>query len=736
MKRPVHGATGIARGSVAAMNDTRETVKALAAQLAGAERVTHFRVRQVALPGFARSATSPGKLALITMDNDFDHTKPTTLGFNGLLNLQAALDEVEALAQGGAVVAAGITGRPSIFAAGADLTLIGQVRERAHVRALAEFGHELMGRLHRLGVPSFAFVNGLALGGGLEVALGCDFRTMQDGISVALPETLLGLIPGWGGCYRLPRLIGVAKAVAVIVANPLQQNRMLSARAAHRFGAADAIFGEADFHADSLRWASGVLTGDIVPKRPDIDAITDASAWAATITDARALLRTRTGGFAAAPERALDLLAGAKDATEAEGFAAEDDALTDLVMGEQFRSSIYAFNLLRRGAKKPANAPDMDLARPVTKVGVVGAGLMASQLALLFARLLDVPVVMSDVDEARLGQGLDYVRAEVDELVAGGRLDQAAAAHILGRITGSIHKQAYADAEFVIEAVFEDLKVKRRVLAELEQVVSPECVLATNTSSLSVTAMADHLAHSKRVVGLHFFNPVAVMPLVEVVRAADTDEPTRATAFAVARRLGKTAIGVQDAPPFVVNRLLGRLMSEIGRVVDEGTPMEVADMGVVDLAPMPPFQLIGLVGPVIALHNAESLAHAFGDRFPVPQVLRTVVDTGKPGFYLAPIPGRQPTLDPDLVALVETGAHAATAAEVRGRVLDALADEARRMIDDGVVGAPSDIDLAMIAGAGFSLWNGGLLPLLDRTGTAERVTGGRFLAPGVASLPV
>lgn len=328
-------------------------------------------------------------------------------------------------------------------------------------------------------------------------------------------------------------------------------------------------------------------------------------------------------------------------------------------------------------------------------------------------------------------RGAPHARGRV-----GGRLDQGAADHLLGRITGSIDKQAHADAGFVIEAVFEDLAVKRRVLAELEQVVSPECVLATNTSSLSVTAMAAGLTHPERLVGLHFFNPVAVMPLVEVVRAADTDEPTRATAFALARRLRKTAIGVQDAPSFVVNRLLGRLMSEIGQMVDEGTPIAVADRGVVDLAPMPPFQLIGLVGPVIALHNAESLARAFGDRFAVPHVLRTVVDAGKPGVYLAAMPGRRPALDPDVVALVETGARASTAEEVRGRLLDALADEARRMIGDGVVGAPSDIDLAMIAGAGFSFWNGGLLPLLDRTGTAERVTGGRFLAPGVASLPV
>ncbi|WP_432559575.1 3-hydroxyacyl-CoA dehydrogenase NAD-binding domain-containing protein [Granulicoccus sp. GXG6511] len=706
---------------------TLDTVKALAAQLAEMERATEFRVRKVAIPGpEARTA------ALITMDNGFDHTKPTTLGFNGLLNMAAALDEVEQLAQAGEISAAAITGKPFIFAAGADLSLITMVSERAHARALAEFGHEQMGRLHRLGVPSFAFVNGLALGGGLEVALGCDYRTMQDGISVALPETMLGLVPGWGGCYRLPRLIGAAKAIEVIVANPLQQNKMLSARAAHEMGIADAVFGGAGFLVESLRWAGQVLSGEVTPERVDH---TQDPAWQPTVSGARALVDARTGGMAPAPDRALDLIAAAQTSDEAAGFRAEDNALTDLVMGDEFRASIYAFNLVQKRGKKPANAPDKELARKVTKVGIVGAGLMASQLALLFARRLEVPVVMSDVDSDRLERGLGYVRAEVEKLVSRGRLGRDGANRILGQVTGSVAKEAYADAEFVIEAVFEDLEVKRQVFRELEAVVPRECVLATNTSSLSVTAMADGLDHPERVVGFHFFNPVAVMPLVEIVRAERTDEATRATAFAVARGLKKTVIGVDDAPSFVVNRLLGRFMSEIGRVVDEGTSIEAADRVVADLAPMPPFQLMGLVGPAIALHNNESLAAAFGDRFAVPRVLRRIVELGKPGFYLPAKPGDKPQLDTELVQQLQVGDGFSTPGRVRGRVLDALADEARRMIDEGVVADPSDIDVAMITGAGFSFWNGGLLPMLDREGTAELVTGRRFLEPGVASLP-
>jgi len=247
--------------------------------------------------------------------------------------------------------------------------------------------------------------------------------------------------------------------------------------------------------------------------------------------------------------------------------------------------------------------------------------------------------------------------------------------------------------------------------------------------------MGANLQHRERLGGLHFFNPVAVMPLLEVVRADRTDEATLATAFAVGGRLGKTAILVQDAPSFVVNRLLGRFMGEVARIVDEGTPIPVADSAVAGLAPMPPFVLIGLVGPAIALHNAETLAGAFPDRFYVSPTLRRLVEAGKPGFYLAD-KGR-PRLDPEVAALVVTAEPPVelTAVQVRDRVLSVLADETRRLLDEGIVAAVQDVDLAMITGAGFSFWNGGLTPLLDRTGAAERAAGRRFVPRAVASLP-
>jgi 3-hydroxyacyl-CoA dehydrogenase len=260
-------------------------------------------------------------------------------------------------------------------------------------------------------------------------------------------------------------------------------------------------------------------------------------------------------------------------------------------------------------------------------------------------------------------------------------------------------------------------------------------VLATNTSSLSITEMASGLTHPERVVGFHFFNPVAVMPLLEVIPGEHTDEATLATAFATGRGLGKTCIRAKDSASFVVNRLLGRFMGEYSRIVDQGTPVEVADRAVAGLAPMPPFVLLGLVGPAIALHNIETLHRAFGDRFVVSPTLRRLVEAGKRGWYR--MEDGRPVPDPEVEALRERPADpvALTAEQVRERVLGAIAEEVGLMLAEGVVEAPMDIDLAMITGAGFQFWNGGLIPLLDREGVTERVLGRRILPHGVASVP-
>jgi 3-hydroxyacyl-CoA dehydrogenase len=261
-------------------------------------------------------------------------------------------------------------------------------------------------------------------------------------------------------------------------------------------------------------------------------------------------------------------------------------------------------------------------------------------------------------------------------------------------------------------------------------VVSPECVLATNTSALSVTEMAAKLQHPERVVGLHFFNPVAVLPLLEVVRAEQTDDAALATAFAVGKQLKKSCVLVADAPAFVVNRLLTRFLGEITAAVERGTPVAVADRALDPLGlPMTPFELLTLVGPPVALHVAERMHEAFPDRFAVGEGLRKMVELGKSSVYSEP-----GVVDPDLAG-IDAGDAPLGEAEVRDGALRALAEEIGLMLDEGVVQAVQDVDLCMLLGAGWPFWLGGISPYLDRTGVSEAVRGSRFLPPGVASLP-
>ncbi|MFE7563579.1 3-hydroxyacyl-CoA dehydrogenase NAD-binding domain-containing protein [Kitasatospora sp. NPDC057500] len=697
------------------------------AELFPGEVVTTAHVRHLDLP------LQAGRLALITLDNGFDHTKPTTFGPGSLLKLDAALDQVEAEAAEGAIVGAAITGKPFIFAVGADLKGVELLREHADALAIGKGGHEVFKRIAALPVPTFAFYNGAAMGGGVEVGLHCDYRTVSAGVpAFSLPEVFLGLVPGWGGCTVLPNLIGPAKAVKVIIENSMAQNKQLKGKDVFELGIADAIFEPADFLEQSLFWAARVLKGEVTVEREAIDrgkAWDDAVAWGRLVADAK------VHGAAPAAYRALDIIAQVKDQDLQAGFDAEEAALADLIMGGELRSGIYAFNLVQRRAKRPVGAPDKSLARPVSKVGVVGAGLMASQLALLFARRLEVPVVLTDIDQERVDKGVGYVHAEIDKLLEKGRIGKDKANRLKGLVSGSLDKAAaFGDADFVIEAVFEEMGVKQTVFADLENVVSPTCVLATNTSSLSVTEMASKLKHPERVVGFHFFNPVAILPLLEIVRGEKTDDASLATAFGVSKKLKKTSVLVKDAPAFVVNRILTRFMGEIQGIIDEGTPIATVEKGVEPLGlPMSPIVLLELVGPAIALHVSETLHGAFPERFTVSENLGKVVKAGKRGFYTW-VDGKQ-VLDPEVLELLSFGDTVLTEEQVLARALEAVAQEIGLMLEEGVVAEAQDIDLCMITGAGWPFHLGGITPYLDREGVSERVNGKRFLAPGVASVP-
>lgn len=662
-----------------------------------------------------------GRLALLTVDNGADHTKPTVFGDGAFDSLDRALREIEARPDVRGLL---LTGKPFVFAVGADLTQFpGATAEFA--RAAGARGHAAFRRLAALEVPTVAAINGACMGGGLEIALHCDVRTLSSSAAVlAFPEVFLSIVPAWGGTQLVPRVTSAAHAVEVVVRRPLNNNQTMRPRDAARFGLVDHTFPAVDFLERSLGVLEDLVTGAarVDPTRGARDGGEDLDA---VFAQARAEVDARVHGATPAPYVALDLLEfAARGGDLDEGYERERDALAQLLPARQAQAAVYAFDLtqqrVRRQPWKPAAQP-----QPVTRVAVVGAGLMGAQLGALFLRRFEVPLVLKDVDAGVLERARGVVEGELDTRVAKGRLDAGRATFLKSLVTYTADYADLAGAGWVTEAVTEVLDLKRRIFADVEAVVDATAILATNTSSLSVAAMAEGLAHPERVVGFHFFNPVAIMPLLEVVRAPASSDAAMATAFEVAKRLKKSAVQCADTPAFVVNRVLTRFMAACGEATRRGAGFRDVDDAVKQLGlPMGTFELLGLVGPGTAAHVNRTLHEAFPDRFPLDANFQNLADSGLPGVYDwgqggAPYPEIESRWERDPRAGREP-----TAEETRTAALEAVADEARRMLDDGTVADARDIDTCMLLGAGWPFFNGGICRYLDQVGISQRVTGG------------
>ncbi len=613
-------------------------------------------------------------VALVTIDNGEDWTKPTFFGEAALESLQHALDELER----GDYRAALITGKPFFFAAGADITEFPNITSERAVEG-ARAGHELFGRLRALPFPTIAAINGACLGGGVELALHCTARTIASSVRhFAFPEVFLGLFPAWGGTQLLPKLVGPGVAIKVIVSNPLRQNRMLKAADVFELGVADRLFEAVEFVDDSLAFARELADRPLERAAPD---------W----SDAEKIFRRARNdvddavhGAAPAPYAALDLIEGAQRWSLREGYAREEAAIGELLPGPQAQASIYAFQLVEQRAKKHPHKPAAE-PRKVERVGIVGAGLMARQIAALFAKRLQVPIVIRDVKQEI-----------VDEAIA----------EIEGNVTGGTTYDGFESCDLVLEAVSEELAIKHQVFAELEAVVRDDCILATNTSALSVTEMAADLRRPEHVAGMHFFNPVAIMPLLEVVRAEETSDEALATVWDVGEKLRKRPILVEDAPGFVVNRVLTRMTRVIMDAVEHGTPVEEVDEAVMSLGmPMAPSVLLQMVGPRVANHVLERMHDAFPERFPLSPALAALADGGEP-------------------VVLEDAPR--TRDQIVEEVLEAVADEIHRLLEEGVVPEAADVDTGLLLGAGWPFFLGGITKHLDQIGLSERLFGNTF----------
>jgi 3-hydroxyacyl-CoA dehydrogenase/enoyl-CoA hydratase/carnithine racemase len=622
-----------------------------------------------------------GSVALVTIDNGEDYRKPTTLGRSAFESAVAVLDELER----GDWTAAVFTGKPFVFCVGADIDEFAKVGSATDALEGVRAGHGLFGRIRALPFPTVAAINGAALGGGLELALHCTARTLASNVRhIGFPEVALSIIPAWGGTQLLPKLIGPEAAARVIVLNPLRQNKLLIAPEAFELGIADRLIDPVEFVDESLAFARELASNSLLLAREE----PDWSELEAVVRKTRSRIDDAVHGATRAPYVALDLIAGARDWPIEDGYVAEESAMAELLVSPQAQASAYAFTVVERRSKKPPNLPDAK-PRRVQKVGIVGAGLMATQLATLFLRRLEVPVVLRDLDQARVDDALATIREEV-----GTRKPFLATI-----VDGGTGWDQFAGCDLVLEAVFEELDVKRDVFAEVRK-VAPDAILATNTSSLSVEGMGAD-------VGLHFFNPVAVLPLVEIVRTPETTDEQLATAWDIVKKLRKRGVLVGDAPAFVVNRVLTRMTTVLMDALEHGNTVEETDEAVLSLGlPMAPSVLLQMVGPQVANHVLETLHEAYPDRYPLSPTLASFAAGN------------------DEVVL--TGDARRSVEQIREAALEVIADEVRHLLDEGVVPAAADVDACLILGAGYPFFLGGITKHLDETGISERVTGSRL----------
>jgi 3-hydroxyacyl-CoA dehydrogenase / enoyl-CoA hydratase / 3-hydroxybutyryl-CoA epimerase len=621
------------------------------------------------------------------------------------------------------------SGKPDGFVAGADLEELLTVADKEAVIALLQRGHEVMQRLAGLPFPTVAAIHGACLGGGLELALACRFRvaTEHRKTKLGLPEVQLGLIPGLGGTQRLPRLIGVPAALDLILTG-----KQIDARRAFKLGLVDDTCHPADLARAAERWARtkstkrapvGGITGGITRRATDLIARTPV-AERLVFEKARAGVLAKSGGHYPAPLVAVEVVRDGLKLPLPRALDVETGAFSELVVSDTAKNLISIFFL--KNTVEARSGRIARGARPVPRVGVLGAGFMGSGVAQVLS-YKGVPVVLKDKDLPGLGRGLSFAAQELRGLVKRRRLTEAESKLALGRIHGTVDYGALSRTDFVIEAVFEDLEIKQQVLREVEAVAPESLIFASNTSTIPVASLAQASRRPENVVGMHFFSPVAKMPLLEVIRHPGSSDEAVATVVEVGRTMGKTVIVVNDGPGFFTSRVLGAMLNEASWMLAEG-----ADIGQVDQVmtrwgwPVGPFALLDEVGLDVSRHAGEVVRNALGDRITAPPVIARMVDDrrlgrkSKRGFYLyeddkgARAQGKR--IDPAVYKLIGWQARPFEDREIVERCWLQMLNETARCMEEGIITDPADVDLGVIFGFGFPPFRGGLLREADRQG--------------------
>jgi len=617
------------------------------------------------------------------------------------------------------------SGKSGSFIVGADVEAIGKIDSPDEGVEAARAGQRLYLELERLPVPTVAAIHGTCLGGGTELALACRYRLASDHPStrIGLPEVQLGILPAWGGTTRLPRLIGLRAALDLLLTG-----KQVDARKAKRIGLVEAVFPHAAFPDHAREFLRRRIQDGRVPTgaRRGLGArlIEDtAPGRRVAIGIAARKVKERTGDRYPAPLRILDVVRASMGRSVEDALEIEARAAGELLASPVSKNLLHVFHL-REAARKGTGVTGSVKPGEIGAIGIVGAGVMGGGIAQL-AAAKEIRVRLKDVRHEAVGLALRHADQRFRESVSRRRLSRREAAQAMDRISGGVDYAGFRELDLVVEAVVEKLDVKRTVLAEVEGRVTSSCILATNTSSLSVTEMAEALDKPERFLGMHFFNPVHRMPLVEVVRGERTSDMAVATVYALALRLGKVPVVVGDGPGFLVNRILGPYLNEAGHLLQDGVSVQEVDRVALEFGmPMGPLRLIDEIGVDVMGHAGAVLHAAFGDRLAPSRTLTVLGESGRTGkkggagFYRHE-EGKEAEVDPEIPGLLGLGGRreggGPSPEEIRDRLVLSMVNEAARILEDGIAESAADVDLAMIMGTGFPPFRGGLLRLADES---------------------
>ena len=632
--------------------------------------------------------------------------------FSGVVDQMAASKDIRQV-----IVA---SAKPNIFIAGADVSEFTKATTVELAKEYTRFGQEVFHRFSKLPQVTVAAINGACVGGGCELALSCDWRVITDSpkSNIGLPEVKLGIFPAWGGTTKLPRLVGLPAALDIIL-----NGRTLDGRRAKKAGLVDEVVEPGILLDVARRFAAKGERN--IPPRTKFYIEGNPLARKIIFRKARQTVLQQTHGHYPAPLAAIDVMEYGMSAGVERGLQREVEAVAPLILGDVAQNLVRLFFLMEESKKDPVAARPRD----VREVGVLGAGVMGGGIAQIVADKTDAGVRMRDINWNAIAGGMRAAAKVWKRKVDRRRMTRGEMQRNLARITGTTDWTGFSRADLAIEAVIEKLEVKRQVLAEFESLAKPEAIFASNTSTLPITDIAAEARRPENVVGMHFFNPVDRMPLVEVIRGQKTSDEAMVTVAAFARKLGKTVVYCNDGPGFVVNRILAPYMNEAGFFLQEGYSIESIDKAMVDFGmPVGPMALLDEVGIDVASKVAGILSEAFKGRMTKSKVVDVLFNAGRygkknaKGLYVYD-DGKRKRPDAEAYKLLEIASpREVEAAEVVERMVLAMINEASLILDEKIVGSAAELDLAMIMGTGFPPFRGGLLRYADSLGPEHIVT--------------